>query len=838
MKSGMPSCCKIIFLIIALAHYTDCKSQLAFPGAEGFGSKTRGAYSGSSSPRILIVDNLDPGDFGDQNTGRGTFLWCIRQNYPRIVLFEVGGVIDYRSRRTSINIDNPFLTIAGQTAPGKGITIIGNFLDISTHDVIIQHIRSRHGDHPGGMPYNSRMGISIINSNRIIIDHCSFSWSIRTTFNSIFSSDITFSYCLIAEPLHNSFYFDELYNNRPKPHGYAALLRNAKNITLKNNIIAYSTQRNPLTRADSIVIINNMMYNSGEIRDNINIAGRMGVNYERGLVRSVYAGNVVLRTENTTTSLSELAGIISSGINTTSEIFVHDNICVKSIQNPSVSERDKFYIANSQFQFAGSSPVDLSNYNIIDASDVEDHLLDNAGALPLRRDPADQRIINRIRNRTGEYINGVNDLPARAFNWYFQEVSVAPGYMENGFNWSQSPSSFIINGVNVTLNQNCNNLQDVLNHINPQLPSSVEAYVHPGGTYVGLRTTGKGANQSLTLSGNGLDDFGIRPGTYYGEDGPGFPYYESEKRSILGIVDYPEDNPHRDDNNNGYTNLQEWIHEMETRIYLGDETLPEGEVEICQGESESRYTISGIPQATQYNWQIVPETAGALSSSNTSVNVNWNPDFSGECHLSYIAEGQDNYVAFSPSLTIYVDPLPPAPGIPEGETSVTNTVVSSEYMATGTVEASNYDWRIVPENAGEIELIGNGSTCIINWNENFTGQVQLSVRGENQCGYGEFSSPLIINVTESGLDPGIINVFTPNGDGINDYWKIPILVDFPEARIKIFNRNNRLIIEYRGSDPSWNGTVNGSPVPMGNYFYVIELAEGETPIKGYVTVLR
>ncbi len=151
-------------------------------------------------------------------------------------------------------------------------------------------------------------------------------------------------------------------------------------------------------------------------------------------------------------------------------------------------------------------------------------------------------------------------------------------------------------------------------------------------------------------------------------------------------------------------------------------------------------------------------------------------------------------------------------------------------------DATSYDWKINPPEAGRLFPFGN--TCGVEWNEPFFGTAYVSVRAENDCGLGIFSDSLKNTSKEAELAYGIINIFTPNGDGFNDYWSIPFIRDFPDATVKIFDRSNRLLIEYNGLDSSWNGTVNGELVPMGSYLYVIDLKTGKPPIKGYVTVLR
>ena len=104
----------------------------AFPGAQGWAAATPGGRGG----RILRVTTLAA-------DGPGSLKAALEAKGPRIVVFEVGGVIDLG--RSTLTITEPFLTIAGQTAPSPGITIIRGGIDIRAHDVIVRHLRVRPG---------------------------------------------------------------------------------------------------------------------------------------------------------------------------------------------------------------------------------------------------------------------------------------------------------------------------------------------------------------------------------------------------------------------------------------------------------------------------------------------------------------------------------------------------------------------------------------------------------------------------------------------------------------------------------------------------------------------
>jgi gliding motility-associated-like protein len=101
---------------------------------------------------------------------------------------------------------------------------------------------------------------------------------------------------------------------------------------------------------------------------------------------------------------------------------------------------------------------------------------------------------------------------------------------------------------------------------------------------------------------------------------------------------------------------------------------------------------------------------------------------------------------------------------------------------------------------------------------------------------GEKTCNVMVKVIDSEIK--IPNVFTPNEDGKNDLWSIPALAFKPESKVFIFDRLGRLLIEYPGSSPGWNGLVNNYPATAGDYWYVIQLSKDAAPLKGNFTLLR
>jgi gliding motility-associated-like protein len=84
----------------------------------------------------------------------------------------------------------------------------------------------------------------------------------------------------------------------------------------------------------------------------------------------------------------------------------------------------------------------------------------------------------------------------------------------------------------------------------------------------------------------------------------------------------------------------------------------------------------------------------------------------------------------------------------------------------------------------------------------------------------------------------IPNAFSPNGDGINDKWEIENLADYLDCDVQIFNRYGQRIYQSKGYTRQWDGTINGSPMPVATYYYVIDLKNGLQKLNGAVTIVR
>lgn len=240
--------------------------RLAFPGAEGYGRYAIGGRGG----QVYHVTNLkDDGSYGSFRYG------ATQLKGPRTIVFDVAGVITLNSRLT---ISDPYVTIAGQTAPGRGIMFRGKALGVAT-DGITRFIRLRLGGGDGwsGTGANSATmdGIGMAGNNHAIMDHCSIGWAIDEGFSSRNARNITLQHTLISEELNyagHSHYVEQ--SGRYVEHGYAATIGGGVPDgvgSFHHNLLAHNNGRNwsmggglvDGKYAGRLDLFNNVAYNWG-----------------------------------------------------------------------------------------------------------------------------------------------------------------------------------------------------------------------------------------------------------------------------------------------------------------------------------------------------------------------------------------------------------------------------------------------------------------------------------------------------------------------------------------------------------------------------------------------
>jgi len=202
------------------------RAVLAFPGAEGYGRFAQGGRGGD----VYHVTNVDDSGPGSLRNGIDS------AKGPRTIVFEISGTIELKS---PLNISNTGLTIAGQTAPGDGITLKDQKVNFSkVSDVIVRYIRVRLGDKNKPRP-SGFDAVAVNGGNHLIFDHVSISWGIDGNQDAEHCKNYTFQWSILSEGLHNSLH-------EKGPHGMCGSFRKPESdITIHHSIFASSRDRHP-----------------------------------------------------------------------------------------------------------------------------------------------------------------------------------------------------------------------------------------------------------------------------------------------------------------------------------------------------------------------------------------------------------------------------------------------------------------------------------------------------------------------------------------------------------------------------------------------------------------
>ncbi|MCX6898883.1 MAG: hypothetical protein NT105_09300 [Verrucomicrobia bacterium] len=342
---------------------------LAFPGAEGYGAFAKGGRGG----KVLFVTNLN-------DSGPGSLREAIDTKGPRTVIFRVGGVIELKK---PLQIREPFITIAGQTALGDGICLKGAADTLAlnnTHDVIIRYLRVRTG-HTGDKNENEGDCISCYSAQNFILDHCSASWGTDETISCTQTCDrYTVQWCIIAEGL--SYY----------GHSMGSILGGDRS-SWHHNLYAHCGSRNPrfagLCRCD---FRNNVIYDWG---------GACGY----GDFREVNYANNYLRPGPSTTQKPPRF-ILGESIVMPGALFLSSNM----LDGSNDACRDNRLGTGFDPEAFAEVPHAAPAVQTQTAKAAFDLVLQRAGVTFPRRDSTDARIVADVRNRTGKIIRYEEEL--------------------------------------------------------------------------------------------------------------------------------------------------------------------------------------------------------------------------------------------------------------------------------------------------------------------------------------------------------------------------------------------------------------------------------------------
>lgn len=364
---------------------------------KGWAADTRGGSGGA----IVRVTNLNP-------AGEGSFAAAAAADGARIIVFEVGGVIDLQG--ATIRIDKPFVTIAGQTAPDPGITFVRGGFTVATHDVIVQHIAVRPGENGNSKKSGWDVdGLSATGAHNVIVDHCSFSWATDENLSASghrfngktpdawhtgTSHRVTFSHNIIAEGLRHS-------THKKGEHSKGMLIHdNAEMILLYGNLFSSNYERSPLVKGGArVAVVNNLIHNPGARAIHYNlIAHEWGERAPRtGYVTMV--GNVY-RAGRDTLAQTPLFSLGGAG---DVSVFMQDNIAVDGNGN-ALPMTGRYTAANARILKTATAYMPAGLLPLA-ANALENTIYASAGMRPWARDAVDFKILSDVAEGRGQIVD-------------------------------------------------------------------------------------------------------------------------------------------------------------------------------------------------------------------------------------------------------------------------------------------------------------------------------------------------------------------------------------------------------------------------------------------------
>lgn len=375
----------------------------AFPGAEGGGKYSFGGRGG----KVYVITSL-------QDNGPGSLREACEQGGARIIVFNVAGIIRLK---TPLIIRAPYITIAGQTAPGDGVCVAGESVWINTHDVIIRYMRFRRGETNVGRRDDAIGGNPIGN---IMIDHVSASWGLdenmsmyRHMYNDstgkteekLATVNITIQNSIFSEAL-------DTWN-----HAFGSTL-GGENCTFMRNLWANNAGRNPSIGWYGIFnFVNNVVFNwvhrstdGGDYRAMFNIINNY---YKPGPLtpKNNPVGYRILKPEAGRSKLKNQVygrAYVNGNIMEGYDLITKDNwnggVQVEDLENAGLYKEDMKW----------NKPLPMPELTILSAKDALQYVLENAGATLPRRDPVDTRVVEQVRTGQIKYSDDVK-LPSTQF---------------------------------------------------------------------------------------------------------------------------------------------------------------------------------------------------------------------------------------------------------------------------------------------------------------------------------------------------------------------------------------------------------------------------------------
>jgi hypothetical protein len=361
----------------------------AFPGAEGFGAVAVGGRDG----KVIKVTNLN-------SSGPGSLQAACEAKEPRIVVFEVGGVI-----RGDIAIKHSYITIAGQTAPSPGITIEGRLLSRPEpwqrlHDIVVRFIRIR----PPPATGHEGDAIQLPDTERVILDHLSLSWANDEMIDVIHSSEFTLQWSTLEES-------DPTGHGKGVAHNYGIISAypNSGNISIHHNLFGHQSRRSPsLTPYEP--------GKPGDFRNNVVYNFREGLTHDGHVPQEALnlIGNYYKRGLNSETIIPFT--FIPAGRYYVAGNFIHGVGLIEELLEERARHPAWLKVTRKGTFLADPAPV--APVKTHSAREAYQRVLNQAGCFP--RDRVTSRTLQEVTQGTGTW--GRNAPAAPSDDWYLAEL--------------------------------------------------------------------------------------------------------------------------------------------------------------------------------------------------------------------------------------------------------------------------------------------------------------------------------------------------------------------------------------------------------------------------------
>ena len=413
--------------------------------------RRRDDYLGAQRTTVHRVTNLN-------TSGPGSLRAALEAVGPRVVVFEVSGNIDF-TPHGSLGIGNPYVTVAGQTAPSPGITLKGCELGVRTHDVLLQHIRIRMGDLPdpeqakryekSDWSQFSERDCMKLGGERVVVDHCTFSWAtdelVQSTALGVTFRQNLFAECLDSPKHHKGGHSKALLipDQTPRERRYCAVI---------GNLFAHNADRHPAAQGGTkLVHVNNFIYDATR-------KPGVALTLSNGAFRGDGGGPIRASViANHFDRVPAPFRFISRPLDVDGEVYLKDFLVTytpaelreheKLIRQTVDEKQFKDYLAGKEKPARGEHevvhehledpwkashmlmfrwwmgeriyplkskvdepPLEVPGLEIKPVGKVREWVLATAGARPGDRDAADARVIRQVRERTGGILLSQEDV--------------------------------------------------------------------------------------------------------------------------------------------------------------------------------------------------------------------------------------------------------------------------------------------------------------------------------------------------------------------------------------------------------------------------------------------